>query len=64
MPGARAAQTNACREKGLLLIFEAPTCHDAVTALEWLVMTDPDCKGAGLEGGVVGPEDCRDGGSE
>lgn len=61
MPGARAAQTDACHAKWLAIVDVSPTCQEAVTALEWLVMTDPDC--ARLEAGTVGPGDCPDGGA-
>jgi hypothetical protein len=60
LPGARGAQASACERKWLTIIDNAPTCREAVTALEWLVMTDPDC--ARLEAGIVGPADCPDGG--
>jgi hypothetical protein len=62
IPPAQSPQETICRAKGRAIIFEAPTCHEAVTALEWLVLTDPDCKAAGLEGGVVTFDDCPDGG--
>ncbi len=63
-PRARAAQIDSCRQKGLAIIHDASTCHDAVTALEWLALTDPDCRAAELEGGVIGPGDCPDEGRE